>query len=257
MNPTTNRARRATPRNTAHLRLTPIRAQFQSDGDLPKVLAAVLMAAIEVTGADFGNIQIVENGDGGLRMVAQHGFGHRFLNFFRYVKEDKSACSAALHTCRRTIVRDVRHSRVYTEPARQVMLSANARACQSTPIVGSTGRVLGIISTHFRVPHRPRRGQLALMDTLANGVADMIERTIPQCAPLDLARAAGVDAEMNEPVTPDALLNAIQQLLERSEPSQQSALPTRIGNELRRTPRAKGHLRARTTPPSAPASRGR
>ena len=51
----------------------------------------------------------------------------------------------AVRARRRVIVRDVARSRVYTEPARRTMLSANARACQSTPIVGSNGRVLGMI----------------------------------------------------------------------------------------------------------------
>ena len=245
MSSTTNRARRETPRNAARLRLTAIREQFQSDGDLPKLLTTVLMAAIEATGADFGNIQIVEIADGGLRIVAQHGFGHEFLSFFRYVKEDKSACSAALQTCRRTVVKDVRQSRIYTGPARQAMLSADARACQSTPIVGSNGQVVGIISTHFRVPHRPTRGQLALVDTLANGVAEIIERNLPRWPPLDLARAAGVDAEFDAPVTPDALLNAIQRLFERSGPSQKPAPQT--ANERRRKSQAKAHLRTQTT----------
>lgn len=226
MSPTINRTRRATLRNSARLRVTAIRAQFQSDGDLPNLLTALLMAAIDATAAEFGNIQIVEIGDGGLRIVAQHGFGHEFLNFFRYVRADKSACSAALRTCRRTVVRDVRTSRLYTEPARQVMLSANARACQSTPIVGSAGRALGIISTHFAEPHRPTRTQLAVVDTLADGVADIIETSLRHCAPLDLARAAGIDAELNKPVTPDALLNAIA---------------------LRRRSQAKADLRTRTT----------
>jgi GAF domain-containing protein len=230
----------------ARLRLTAITEQFQADGNLPKLLTAVLMAAIEATGADFGNIQIVEIADGGLRIVAQHGFGHEFLNFFRYVKEDKSACSAALQACRRTVVEDVRQSRVYTEPARQAMLSANALACQSTPIVGSTGRIVGVISTHFRVPQRPTRGQLALVDTFANGVADIIERSLPRWAALDLARAAGVDAERDASVTPDALLNAIQRLFERSEPSQKSAAP-QTANDRRRKSQAKARLRGQPT----------
>lgn len=145
------------------------------DPDLLKVLNAALRAAIAATDADFGNIQIVDSEDGGLRIAVQHGFGREFLNFFRYVREDKSACSAALRAGRRTIVTDVKRSRMYTESARRTMLAANARACQSTPIVGSNGRVLGIISTHFRVPHRPTRTQLSSVDTLAHAVADSMD----------------------------------------------------------------------------------
>lgn len=170
------KARRAAERSGVLLRLNRARAEFDADGDVPKLLNGVLTAAIAATDADFGNIQIVDAADGGLRIAAQHGFDREFLNFFRYVKKDRSACSAALRACRRMVVKDVTQSRLYTEPARQAMLSANARACQSTPIVGSAGRVLGIISTHFRISRRPTRGQLALVDRLAHDVADLLER---------------------------------------------------------------------------------
>jgi CheY-like chemotaxis protein len=182
----TGRQKRPATKSDTRDRLTATGAQFETDRDLPKLLNAVLTAAITVTEADFGNVQLVQTQDGALRIVAQQGFSSEFLNFFRYVKMDKSACSAALRERSRVIVRDVTRSRVYTEPARRAMLSANARACQSTPVVGLDGRVLGIISTHFRVPHRPTRQQLALIDTLARTVAGLIGNGTPPQAPMDV-----------------------------------------------------------------------
>ena len=40
-------------------------------------------------------------------------------------------------------------------PLRPVARAAGYRAVQSTPLCGRDGRLLGMLSTHFRSPHRP------------------------------------------------------------------------------------------------------
>lgn len=181
------RPTREAQESTVPRQLDTIRTESTSDGDgdLRKLLSTVLTAAVAATEAAFGNIQLVVPEDGSLRIVAHQGFAREFLSFFRYVKDDPSACSAALRDGRCTIVRDVAQSELYTEPARRVMLAAEARACQSTPILSSTGRVLGVISTHFRVPHRPTARQLGSVETLARYVAAVLEEvnSPARCAP--------------------------------------------------------------------------
>lgn len=181
------RPTREAQESTVPRQLDTIRTESTSDGDgdLRKLLSAVLTAAVAATEAAFGNIQLVVPEDGSLRIVAHQGFAREFLSFFRYVKDDPSACSAALRDGRCTIVRDVARSELYTEPARRVMLAAQVRACQSTPILSSTGGVLGVISTHFRVPHRPTARQLGSVETLARYVAAVLEEvnSPPACAP--------------------------------------------------------------------------
>jgi len=49
-------------------------------------------------------------------------------------------------------------------------------AAQSTPLVSRGGRLIGVISTHWRQPHHPGEGALRLLDVLARQVADLIER---------------------------------------------------------------------------------
>jgi PAS domain-containing protein len=48
---------------------------------------------------------------------------------------------------------------------------------QSTPLISRSGRLLGIVSTHWRNPHRPADRDLHLMDVLARQAADFIERS--------------------------------------------------------------------------------
>ncbi len=142
--------------------------------DLRAPLLDLLDQAIAATNADFGNIQLLSPGNGGLRIAAQRGFKTAFLQFFRVVKHDMSACSAALQRARRVVIRDVRRSAVFTKPARKVLLDAGVYACQSTPIL-SRGEVVGVISTHFRRPHAPTARQLSRIDALAGQLSALID----------------------------------------------------------------------------------
>jgi len=54
------------------------------------------------------------------------------------------------------------------------MLRAGARAEQSTPITMESGAVLGMISIHFPVPHRPADEDVQALDVLACNVAALI-----------------------------------------------------------------------------------
>ena len=141
-------------------------------------LDAILDAAIFVTGADKGNVQLLGQSAGGLRIAAQRGFQQEFLSFFSSVSEESSAaCSAALRASGRVIVEDVTQSEIFAgQPSLGVLLRAGVRAVQSTPLMSSTGKVLGMISTHHASPLRPDERQLRLMDLLARQAADYLER---------------------------------------------------------------------------------
>src|SRR5262249_43516235 len=53
--------------------------------DLPSLLQEVLATALQITGADRGNIQLL-HANGTLHIEAQHGFLQDFLEFFRSVE---------------------------------------------------------------------------------------------------------------------------------------------------------------------------
>src|SRR5262249_29590697 len=54
--------------------------------------------------------------------------------------------------------------------------AASYRAVQSTPIRGRDGAPLGILSTHFRMPHRPAEKELEVLDLYVRQIAGFIER---------------------------------------------------------------------------------
>jgi PAS domain S-box-containing protein len=147
-------------------------------GDRPHdALHAILDTAILLTEVDKGNVQLFDSGKGVLRIVAQRGFEGPFLDFFSEVREAASACSSALRSAERVIVEDVTTSEIFAgTPSLEVLRASGVRAVQSTPLLSSSGEVMGVISTHHERPHNPGERELRLMDLLARLAADYLER---------------------------------------------------------------------------------
>ena len=146
-------------------------------------LLRVLDDAMGLTGADFGNIQVIDFASSSLRIVAQRGFGPAFLEFFSVVREQGSACGQAMQCLGRVISEDVASDPIYTESARRVMLASQARACQSTPMVAPSGRLVGILSTHYKAPGKPREAALVQLDRMAAAAGDWVSRELAALKP--------------------------------------------------------------------------
>ncbi len=144
--------------------------------NLREGLDEMLAATIELLGADFGNIQILDPQRRVLLIESQRGFQKEFLHFFREVTaDDGSSCGRALRTGERIIVEDV-DTDPDSAPMLHIVRNAGYRSVQSTPIIGRHERPLGMISTHFRSVHRPTENELRLLDLYARQAADFIER---------------------------------------------------------------------------------
>lgn len=159
----------------ALVRLNQICARLWQTQDLRRGLEEMLVATVELLGADFGNVQLFDARDSVLRIVAQRGFKRKFLHYFAEVStKDNVACGRALRMGRRILIEDVEMDAGYA-PYRAIARSAGYRAVQSTPLVSRDGRPLGMITTHFRQPHRPHEMELARLDLYAQTAASFIE----------------------------------------------------------------------------------
>jgi signal transduction histidine kinase len=145
--------------------------------DLARCLDEIVATAIAITGADKATLQLLD-ASGVLTIAAQHGFDRPFLDFFaRVSRDDASACGAAPADARRVVVDDVRRRDVFRgHPSERMLLEAGVLAVQSTPLTSSDGTVLGMVSTHWAVPHRPGERELRLLDLLARQAADFLVR---------------------------------------------------------------------------------
>jgi hypothetical protein len=142
--------------------------------DRREVMESALEAAIAATDADKGNLQLA--GADGLRIVAQRGFEQPFLEYFAAVADGSCACGRALGSGQRVVVSDVASHEIFAgTQAGEVMKSAGARACQSTPLIASSGWILGMISTHFGRPTTPSDEALERLERIAHRTAAWLE----------------------------------------------------------------------------------
>ena len=158
-------------------RLHELGARLISTGDLRSMLVEVLRAAMDITGVDMGHVQ--ECDDAGVLTITAHlGFEQLFLEHFARVEaHTDSACDTSIAGRQRVIVEDVTTSAVFKgSRSLQVMRAAGVQAVQTTPLFDRSGRLLGMLSTHYRTPHRFEDDELRWLDVLALFAADVIER---------------------------------------------------------------------------------
>jgi len=171
-------------REDESLRLQEISTLLIQEGDLEALHKRVLDAAINLMSADMGCMQRFHPEQDELRLLAWKGFHPYSAAFWERVHlESASACGAALSIGHRIMVPDVEASDFMAGTIDlHAYRQSGIRAVQSTPLVSRSGRLLGIISTHWRKPHRPTERAFRLLDVLARQAADLIERTQVEAA---------------------------------------------------------------------------
>ncbi|HWU49169.1 MAG TPA: GAF domain-containing protein [Asticcacaulis sp.] len=159
---------------------------------LDDCLFEILDASIEITQADFGNIQIVNASGDALLLAAQRGFPQAFVEHFAVVPldDDTSVCGRAAQNNRRLKVADVETDERFA-PHRKIARDAAFRAVQSTPLLDRNGQLLGMLSTHFRQPRLPDEKHLHILDLYAAQAAHVLElMRARKAAPVSASAAA-------------------------------------------------------------------
>ena len=136
--------------------------------------------AVALMHSDYASLQMLfpERGSGGeLRLLSFRGFNPEAAKFWEWVRADsKSTCGIALRDSKRVIVTDIAACEFMAGSEDQdVYLQTGIRACQTTPLIGTAGNVVGMISTHWRVAHKPSKKDLQLFDSLVRQAADLVE----------------------------------------------------------------------------------
>jgi two-component sensor histidine kinase len=162
-------------------RLQALSAQLLPEADISTLYEKVMDAAVSIMHSDFASIQMYypERGSSGeLRLLGFHGFESQAAKFWEWVRADSQCtCGVALRTGRRIIASDVETADFLAGTADLATYQeAGIRAVQSTPLVSRDGKLLGMISTHWRKPHQPSERDLRLFDILVRQAADIIER---------------------------------------------------------------------------------
>jgi GAF domain len=136
----------------------------------------VLAGALSLTGAERGNVQLIDPATGGLRIAAQAGFEAEFLEYFALViDDDRSACGRAARQRAQVMIADVTADDAFAAHL-EAAAAAGFRAVWSVPLADPAGRLLGVVSTHYRRPWSPPRQDLWIMERYAELAAREMSR---------------------------------------------------------------------------------
>jgi PAS domain S-box-containing protein len=166
-------------------------------GDFSALLHELVVAAIAITKSDMGTIQLIEGNT--LKIASQQGFDGASPEFLEVVAIDFGSAGTNLLRRERVVIEDVTDSPLVSgTEAVETVLATGVRAIQSTPLLSRSGEILGVLSTHFRSPHRPSERTLRMLDLLARQASDLIEQRQAERRRdelLEKERSARADAE--------------------------------------------------------------
>lgn len=142
----------------------------------------IVHAAVAIMRSQHATIQMLyplEGAIGKLRILACSGFTPEAERYWEWVyPETASSCGEVLRTEKRVIVTDYRTCEfVKNTPNLAVFIEGGIYAAQSTPLISRSGKLVGMISTHWDYPYDPPVAHLQLLDILARQASDLIERT--------------------------------------------------------------------------------
>jgi hypothetical protein len=141
-----------------------------------------LEMVLSLARADRGNVQLAEPASGALRIIAHHGFGAEFLNHFRVVEDDRSACGRAARHGAQLVIADVTSDPGF-QPHRDIAAASGFRAVQSTPLADKMGRVIGVVSTHYPQPCALPDRDMRIIKRYADLVGQLLASRLQWLAP--------------------------------------------------------------------------
>jgi signal transduction histidine kinase len=156
-------------------RLHEVASRLLAAPDVRSALEEILLAICAMMNSQMGNVQVYDPRTRTLTVAVQQGFTRNFLDRLGVVKADiPSACSAAMKRLSRVIIEDVNEEESFGT-LREIAEVAGFRSLQSTPLLSRSGALLGVLSTHWKHPHRPSERELYMLDLYAREAADVLE----------------------------------------------------------------------------------
>lgn len=139
-------------------------AELLREKNFSRALRMVLEVAVSLLKADKGNVLLFEESANELRLATSIGFPQEFVDRFGSLPSDSStACGRAFQRRQRVVVEDIRRDPDFLKLGSQCD-SYGFAAVQSTPLRGRSGRLFGILSTHYERPYRPPEEDLRTLD---------------------------------------------------------------------------------------------
>lgn len=159
-------------------RLHTISTQCIRQDSLSSIFKDILNTAMSMSHADKGSIQVFNKQSCSLKIYVHSGFEKSFLERYENVVHDMGGCVKAFQEKRRVIIDVATQSPIFIgTPDLQLIFDEGIESVQSTPMISSSGNILGILSTHYKTRHSFNERELRIFDLLARQAADVLERT--------------------------------------------------------------------------------
>lgn len=161
--------------------LQSISAHLIHEEHIDNLYSRIMEAAVTIMQSDFASMQMYYPGQGKtgrLHMLASSGLSQQVKDYWEWVDADAGTiCALAMRIGKRFISSDLHNCEfVVGTPDHEMFVQAGVLAAQSTPLFSRGGKLLGMISTHWKHHHMPSDRDLNLLDILARQAADLIER---------------------------------------------------------------------------------
>ncbi len=156
-------------------------AELRATRGLQRAVDKIVDAVAALQGADFAAAQIYDPETQALHLLAHRGLDAAAVDRFAEMpvtseSEAGTACTLAAATGTRVVAEDLATETRFA-PLRGTAAAVGFRAIVSTPLLDGPGRLLGVVSTYFREPHRPQPAEQALCDVFtARAAAVLAER---------------------------------------------------------------------------------
>ena len=195
-------------------RLHDMSARLSMVLELQPILEETLRTAAAIEKTDLGVLALCDQDQTELRVGASLGFDDEYLATIEHDPPLDGACATCFDERRRVIVEDAETSQLFA-PFREIARRAGFRAIHCTPLITRAGKIVGVLATHFRGPHRPSNWALHLIDLCARQAVDFIEnaRLYQQLLEADRRKdefLATLAHELRNPLAP--ICNSLQLL---------------------------------------------
>ncbi|GFO63644.1 PAS domain-containing sensor histidine kinase [Geomonas paludis] len=149
------------------------------EGDVQGLYQRIVDAAATIMHSDCASLQMYypdRGNEGELYLLAHRGFPPQAAEHWQWVQPSTgTTCGQALKRGTRVMESNVQSAQWMREEI-NVYLGNGIYAVQSTPLLSRTGFMVGMLSTHWRQPHRLSERDFSLFDIVARQAADLIER---------------------------------------------------------------------------------
>lgn len=144
----------------------------------------ILQQAMLMSGTRTGTLQIVNTKNNSLDLVFSHGLSEEFVTHFKKVTlNDGSVCSRAMEAGKTIFIEDLTKDELFAKHL-YLAIQNNIVAVQSTPLICSNGRLIGMVSTHFKIPKKPSKEALAKFESFCRDAAEKIKEIYVDQAPI-------------------------------------------------------------------------